>query len=116
MHLQHLLRRPVVQAFHYAPLQSFLEPSDISARVSGNVGAFGNVCADDLVPVLDTSFFPEFVRVAEVDLDAEPPLQILVADEKDVVVPGDRFHLRKPLFHAADRIRERSDRNRKYFL
>ena len=44
--------------------------------------------------------------MAEIYLDVELLLEFLVADEKNVVVPGDSFHLRESLLHPLDPVFE----------
>lgn len=100
--------RPILQTFHDAPLQFFFQLPDISSRIAGNVRTFGNVSSDELVPILHAAFFPEFVGVAEVNLDAECPLKLFVADEQDVIVPRYRFHFRVPPFHPPQSVFERT--------
>ena len=106
----------VLQTFHDAPLQSFLKFSDIDARIAGNIRALGNILPDELVSVLNSSFFPELVGMAEVDLDAELLLELLVADEQNIVVPGDRFHLGIPLLHSRNGVFESPYRYGIYLL
>lgn len=54
--------------------------------------------------------------VAEIYFDIELFFQFLVANEKNVVVPRNGFHLGKSLFHSLDAVLESADGNGMYFL
>ena len=54
--------------------------------------------------------------MAEVDLDREHPLQSLVFQKKEVVVEGDRLHLRISLLHAYERSLDVPDGDRQDLL
>jgi len=56
------------------------------------------------------------MRVAEIYLDVELSLKLLVADEENIVVPGSSFHFRKAFFHPFDSIFQSSNGNRKDFF
>ena len=54
--------------------------------------------------------------VAEIYFDIEFLFQLLMTDEEDVIVPGDRLHLGISFLHASHAVGEGADRYGKYFL
>lgn len=54
--------------------------------------------------------------MTEVNLDAEHLFKLSVADEENVVVPGNRFHFRIPLFHSSHGVFQGTQRYRVYLL
>lgn len=97
-------------------MQFFFEFLNIFPTVSGNIGTFRDVLANDFVSILHKTFLPGRVFVAEIYFDIEFFLQAFVVNEKQIVVEGHGFKLGKSPLNPPNRIFHTFNRDRKYFL
>lgn len=89
---------PVCETFHWSPVQLLFQRLDEMPRVSSKVTPFGNISPNDFVGILNRTFLPRMIRMAEKDTDAKNHRQVLVLLKQNVVVRRHGSHLGEPFF------------------